>query len=262
MSLRHADYSVYGDKGPWLVMSHGMGMDRHMFDAQLQSFSEYRIVTWDAPGHGTAYGDQDVGIAAGGDRLLSLLDKLAIGAAHMVGQSMGGYLVQEVARRAPEKVLSFTSVGSTPFGADYYEVFDRLSLRWAGQLMQLYPRPCLIRQTGRVSAYSEQARTYAMNALAQHAKRNFVRIVSATYGELVDRSAPVLFHCPVLLTVGEHDAVGKVPQYTRRWAADLGVKVHVISEAGHMANMDNAKYFNETLRAFLRRVDESSNAGA
>jgi len=43
-----------------------------------------------------------------------LLDALDLAAAHVLGMSMGGMIVQTMAARRPERVLSLTSIASTP----------------------------------------------------------------------------------------------------------------------------------------------------
>src|SRR5258707_13720121 len=42
-----------GGVGPAVVLSHGYLMDASMFDAQVAALApEYRVITWDARGHG------------------------------------------------------------------------------------------------------------------------------------------------------------------------------------------------------------------
>jgi pimeloyl-ACP methyl ester carboxylesterase len=52
------------------------------------------------------------------DDAVGLLDALGIGAAHVVGASMGGFIAQLVALNHPDRVLSLTSIMSGPGGHD------------------------------------------------------------------------------------------------------------------------------------------------
>jgi|SRR5258708_3579766 len=52
------------------------------------------------------------------DDAVGLLDDLGIGAAHVVGASMGGFIAQLVALNHPDRVLSLTSIMSGPGGHD------------------------------------------------------------------------------------------------------------------------------------------------
>src|ERR1700693_1516583 len=49
---------------------------------------------------------------------VGVLDALGIGAAHLVGVSMGGFIAQLVAINHPDRVLSLTSIMSGPGGSD------------------------------------------------------------------------------------------------------------------------------------------------
>ena len=52
------------------------------------------------------------------DDAVGLLDALGIGAAHVVGASMGGFIAQLMAINHPDRVLSLTSIMSGPSGRD------------------------------------------------------------------------------------------------------------------------------------------------
>jgi pimeloyl-ACP methyl ester carboxylesterase len=51
--------------------------------------------------------------------LILILDEYGIGAAHLVGASMGGMIAQETALRFPDRVLSLTSLMSTPLARSF-----------------------------------------------------------------------------------------------------------------------------------------------
>ncbi len=52
------------------------------------------------------------------DDAVGLLDALGIGAAHIVGASMGGFIAQLIAINHPDRALSLTSIMSGPGGRD------------------------------------------------------------------------------------------------------------------------------------------------
>ncbi|WP_067486411.1 alpha/beta fold hydrolase [Actinomadura hibisca] len=54
--------------------------------------------------------------ADGKDDILAVLDGYGIAAAHLVGHSAGGLLAQWVAADHPERVLTLTTIGSSPLG--------------------------------------------------------------------------------------------------------------------------------------------------
>ncbi len=67
------------------------------------------------------------------DDALGLLDALGLPAAHVVGASMGGFIAQTMAIRAPERVLSLTlmmtSTGSRRVGQAHPKMYSRLLRR-------------------------------------------------------------------------------------------------------------------------------------
>ncbi|NCB36252.1 MAG: hypothetical protein EOM58_09435 [Clostridia bacterium] len=68
---------------------------------------------------------------------------------------------------------------------------------------------------------------------------------------------------PVLLTLGEYDKTGKVPQYNWAWAAKTGYPLKIIPGAGHNANVDNPVVFNAVVEDFLavKRIFDENTLG-
>ena len=47
------EYSIDGDRGPWLVMSHSLGCTTAMWDPQMAALAgRYRVLRYDTRGHG------------------------------------------------------------------------------------------------------------------------------------------------------------------------------------------------------------------
>lgn len=98
---------------PAIVMIHGYSADKDVWPRFAKHFiDDYRIVIPDLAGHG------DTGFEAGMDysgpaqakRVAAVMDKLGIEKAHIIGNSMGGFITGWFARLYPQKSLTATPV--------------------------------------------------------------------------------------------------------------------------------------------------------
>jgi 3-oxoadipate enol-lactonase len=109
--LEHNDESIYfevsGDGDP-LVFCHGLGGNHASWFQQVRPFSErYRMVTWDQRGFGNSTRRTGaVGPEPAAGDLAALLDHLGIDRAHVVGQSMGGWVTMQFALSHRDRVRS------------------------------------------------------------------------------------------------------------------------------------------------------------
>jgi 3-oxoadipate enol-lactonase len=105
-------------KAPTVLLLHAaMGSARRYFGWVPHLCRDYRVLRLDLRGHGAS----EVPPAERAltlDRLVldvvELLDHLGCAAAHVVGNSAGGYLGQQLAMTRPEQVTSLSLYGSTP----------------------------------------------------------------------------------------------------------------------------------------------------
>jgi 3-oxoadipate enol-lactonase len=108
---------------PWkpaptvLLLHAAMGSARRYFGWVPHLARDWRVVRLDLRGHGATQvppADQPLLL----DRLVQdvaeLLDHLGLDSAHVVGNSAGGYLGQQLAMTAPARVRSLSLFGSTP----------------------------------------------------------------------------------------------------------------------------------------------------
>jgi pimeloyl-ACP methyl ester carboxylesterase len=116
-------YYVDDFTDPWksastvLLLHAAMGSARRYFAWVPHMARDYRVVRLDLRGHGgSQVPPPDAPLTL--DRLVldavELLDHFGVGEAHVVGNSAGGYLGQQLAMTRPERVKSLCLFGSTP----------------------------------------------------------------------------------------------------------------------------------------------------
>jgi pimeloyl-ACP methyl ester carboxylesterase len=106
-------YADSGGHGPAVVLSHGYLMDASMFDAQVAALArEYRVITWDARGHGGTLAPGPFSYWDSARDVLALLDHLGIREAVLGGMSQGGFLSLRAAMLAPQRVRGLVLIDS------------------------------------------------------------------------------------------------------------------------------------------------------
>ena len=115
MTKREADgIRLYRDgQGPPLVMLHGLGADRHMWDRL--AIGRFQRVTFDFPGHGDAPAPLepfDIGDLA--DQLADVLTRAGLDRVHMMGVSLGGMVALWFASSWPGRVDRLVLCDTTP----------------------------------------------------------------------------------------------------------------------------------------------------
>lgn len=95
------------DERPAVLLGHGFFLDHTMFTAQADALAArgYRVVTWDARGHGDSpAGDAPFTYWDTARDLIGLMDHLDIGNAVVGGLSQGGFTALRAALIAPHRV--------------------------------------------------------------------------------------------------------------------------------------------------------------
>src|SRR5690242_6903048 len=94
------------DDQPVLILSHSLGCDHTMWDAQANTFAEHFLVLrYDTRGHGaTDVPPGEYSIETLAADALALADALGIQSFAWCGLSLGGMIGQQIAARAPERV--------------------------------------------------------------------------------------------------------------------------------------------------------------
>ena len=112
------DFTNPWTKAPTLLLLHAaMGSARRWFGWIPHLARDWRVVRLDLRGHGASQvppADTPLTLERLVGDVVELLDHLGLGATHVVGNSAGGYLGQQLAMTRPERVTSLSLYGSTP----------------------------------------------------------------------------------------------------------------------------------------------------
>ncbi|HEX7303074.1 alpha/beta hydrolase [Lentzea sp.] len=243
------------ENGAAVVFTHGT-MDAHeTFDPLVPFFVDagYRTVTWDLPGHGaSSSGGLDFSVPGAAADLLALLDGLGVERAVLVGHSLGGYVSQKAAIRAPGRVLALALIGATSLTLKP-PVLPMAVMRLSAPLLRLVPKRLVRRRVPVHSTCSSGARDHLRQAGRHVSDGTLVH----AWGAVVDAVRHIdprrRLRVPTLVCRGEHDTTGIIATAAPDWARlHRLVRYHVIPGAGHLAHRDNPAGTARALPAFLR----------
>uniref|UniRef100_A0A831U3C6 Alpha/beta fold hydrolase n=1 Tax=Geobacter metallireducens TaxID=28232 RepID=A0A831U3C6_GEOME len=250
-------YDDHGS-GPAVLLIHGFPLCRRMWHPQIQAVTGagFRLVTLDLRGFGESdapEGPYSMELFA--DDVAGLLDHLGIGRAVVGGMSMGGYVLFNLLERYPDRLAGAVFITTRATADDEAGKARRLQL--AQETMKFGPqiiadafvpllfaeeslngRPKLVEEVGGWIVGTD-SRGLAGGLLAMRERKDCsgllgaIKIPSLAIGAAGDRAAP--------------------PETSRAIAAGIpGCRLEIVSDAGHMANLEHPGAFNDALVGFLK----------
>ncbi len=233
-------YETHGTAGDPLVLVHGYTGDVTDWRYQVAELSlGYRVLLLDHRGHGRSAAPAEASaysIETMADDVEGLAERVGLARYHLVGHSMGGAVVQEIALRSPGKLLSLT-LEDTSYG------FRGHSLNVPENPPQLPPE--------RMQQVFERLSRMSPDAL----RAGWKALISWQGTE--HRAAAI--RVPTLILCGERDAPFLVEGSRRLAELIPNAELHVIAGAGHCPQEETPEAYNALLRPFLRR---HADAGA
>ncbi len=253
------NFERHGDAGEPLVLVHGYTGDITDWRHQLPGFSKtHRVLIMDHRGHGQSQALSDRSrytIDAMADDVEALAAEAGFERYHLLGHSMGGTVVQEIALRSPGRLLSLTLQDTTyRFGMSnieivrkYYE--GRMRLAEQEGMAAVADMPALVPPPPHMPA-ERQAETKAR--LARMSVDAFIGAGQAleSWAGTEDRAHGIA--APTMVIHGDLDAPFIEPA---KWFAKTipGAVVEVVPEAGHSPQFERPALFNAALRRHLDR---------
>jgi pimeloyl-ACP methyl ester carboxylesterase len=241
-------YEVHGS-GPPLILTHGYSSTSGMWQGQIAALSKnHKLVLWDMRGHGRS--DYPADPAAYSEALTvadiaALLDAVGADKAIVGGLSLGGYMSLAFYRAHPERVRALLIIDTGPG-------FKKDDAREAWNKRAHDTGDRFEREGLEVLKSASRERSSVTH-------RDASGLARAARGMLAQRDARVIeslpdIKVPSLVVVGADDTpflaasdymAAKIP----------GAQKVVIPAAGHAANIDQPKAFNDAVVSFLDGLD-------
>jgi pimeloyl-ACP methyl ester carboxylesterase len=171
----------------------------------------------------------------------------------LAGLSMGGYLAQEIMRRAPERVTRLALL-DTSARADTPERLairrDFIALAQRGEFKGLTPR--LLPQWIHPDRLADTALTGAIMAMAARVGRNaYLRQMTAIMGRPDGREDLPAIAVPTLVLCGREDQATPVALHEEIAALIPGATLAIVERCGHLSAMERPEQVSAALRRWL-----------
>lgn len=256
--MRAPDGTVYelaGD-GPEVVLVHGLGLDRDMWQWLLPDLGAFRVLAYDLFGHGASPDPDGIpSLMMLARQILGLMDHCGIDRAAIVGFSLGGMIARRFAIDHPERTRALAILNSAHDRTDAERASIQKRVAQASvegpaatveaALERWFTAPFRVGHP----EITDQVRAWVL--------ANRPTVYPQIYRVLVEGDAEIAeslrtIACPTLVMTGAED-LGNSPEMTRRMAEAIpGAEAIVLPGLRHMGLAEDPAAFNTPLIGFLK----------
>ena len=245
--------------GPPLLMAHGLGMSSDLWVHQWEPFSRsYRMIAVDLRGFGESDKPTDAGAYAIGrfaDDLIHLLRALDIPRTHFLGTSMGGFVGQALALRAPEMLSSLILCHTACRMSIPADVLEARVTALKKASMEEYGR--MVASQALAPGASAELNDWLVGLVVKNDRDAYRRVLVEGLGAFDLEAEVGRIRVPTLVLIGELDRIIP-PDGGRDLAKRIsGAELVDIRGVGHIGYAEKPAAFNDAVLGFLRKVKES-----
>ena len=247
-------YSEAGQGGTPLVLLHGVGSDKSVWQPQLERFGQDRRTTaLEYPGYGES------ALVPGATRddfaqaMLEAMTGLGVECAHICGLSLGGVIAIAMHSIAPKRCASLILADSFSRHPEGQAIYDRSisAARELGMHGLAEARVDALLAPGR----SDALRTEVVQTMARIDPAAYEIGAAAVWlADQRDRARKI--DCPTLVLCGSEDRITP-PRLSEELKDNIeGASLVEIAGAGHLSNAEQPHIFNRVVEAFLSDVED------
>ncbi len=251
MAQRHLPYRRAGAGNP-LVLVHGFLGGAAQWEPEIAHFkTNYDVIAPDLPGFGAASAlsgcnrIEDMAV-----RVVELLDHISVRDFLLLGHSMGGMVVQEMAARLGHRVKKLVLYGTGPLGLmpDRFEPIGLSKSR--------LQRDGVEKTIERIGAtwFVDGNKAWGHDHLVNVGKRANTRAALAALDAMAawdGRKALSGLDMPTLVVWGDADRSYRWSQVETLWKTLPNATLSVIPGASHAAHLEKPEIFRAVLKDFL-----------
>lgn len=255
MTLSYDVFHNDNQNAEWVVLIHGFGGNRKMWNRQLDALKErYHVLNFDLPGHGESEDmprERDL-LAAIVDSIYQAMETQGISAAHFMGVSLGTVLAILMAMRHQDAVIDMVLCGVI-IGVNGY---GTALMHAANAVHGILPYMWLYKLMAWVLMPRKQS-SFSRRLFIQSAKRlgrkhfDFWLVALMAARKTFSICAEHIAQKPKLCVMGEHDDVF-LKMLLRANREAYGFQIQTIANCGHLCNIEKAKEFNSIALSFLQ----------
>jgi pimeloyl-ACP methyl ester carboxylesterase len=236
---------------PRVVFVHAGGVDGRMWHPLIDRLDGRRLHVPDLRGHGSTPLPAEE--YAHAEDLLGMLDDLRVRKATFVGASYGGWICQQLATKAPERVTALVLLAST--------YLDRDDAEWSPQITSFREKEDALLEAGDIDgAVALGTKAWrprpGVRALVEAMTRDAFVLQQGVEAE--ERQLPVdlaAIKAPTLVVSGGKDPMPDFAQIADFLAGAIeGAERAEVKDAGHLIALERPDATAELLKPWLERV--------
>jgi pimeloyl-ACP methyl ester carboxylesterase len=232
---------------PELVFLHGGGLTSWMWRQQVEDLKDYHCLVPDLPGHGESSQETWVSFADTAGRVADIIrQKSAVGRAHVVGLSLGGYIVVSLLSQAPEVVdhAVVSGINALPYaGEGLIKAISRMTL----PLLKWKP---MVKASLRAMHLSEEDQVQYIKSLEKLDPQAYLRLSDQAIEFRLPPISPDLT-APVLIVVGEKEVKNALQSQPVLVNGIPGAVGRIAPGVGHAWVGENPSLFSRMVRCWI-----------
>ncbi|WBO22901.1 alpha/beta fold hydrolase [Sphingomonas abietis] len=245
--------------GPTVLLIHAVGLDLTFWDKQIEALRDaYDVIAVDLPGHGRSSAPpSDWSFEQAAATLVSLMEELAVDAAHIVGLSIGGMIAQQIAADHPARVKSLTLLATAATFPDEARagMVEHATFAEANGMEAVLPFLDYWLAAETIQGHPD---------VVDRVSTSLLRMEPAVYAsiwrmiagfDVLERLGTV--RCPTLVLVGDRD-LNTPTAYAQMLAAAVEQGSSTVLPGGsHLLPLDVGRDVTTKLESFLARTEAS-----